>query len=268
MFKDIIVWFEKQNNWIGWTCFTLLYMINIAILLPGIFMILGAGFVFGFWKGLLAVWLGGGIGQSLAFLLARYLVGDWVSALARGKSKKWDVIDKAMEMEGWKLLLLVRLSPLVPYNLLNICMAATKIHFWQFAVVSFFGAHAHALCAGAVFVPRVLAVICACMQLNVLPELMHGSLGPKQGFCAWRRSHSGVCAIYLYRCGGVLAHRGACSRAGECMVSMTVSRTICRHKCMLRTDSLNAHSEAALRAGVGGRAEGQLQFRCGFIRSS
>ncbi len=45
-----------------------------------------------------------------------------------------------MELEGWKLLLLVRLSPLVPYNLLNIAMAATKIHFWAFAVVSFFGA--------------------------------------------------------------------------------------------------------------------------------
>ena len=174
MFKDIIVWFEKQNNWIGWTCFTLLYMINIAILLPGIFMILGAGFVFGFWKGLLAVWLGGGIGQSLAFLLARYLVGDWVSALVRGKSKKWDVIDKAMELEGWKLLLLVRLSPLVPYNLLNICMAATKIHFWQFAVVSFFGAHTYASCASAVFAPRVSGMICACMQLFALPELMHG----------------------------------------------------------------------------------------------
>ena len=38
------------------------------------------------------MWLGGGIGQSLAFLLARYLVGEWVSALARGKSKKWDVV--------------------------------------------------------------------------------------------------------------------------------------------------------------------------------
>ncbi len=49
-------------------------------------------------------------------------------------------IDRAMELEGWKLLLLVRLSPLVPYNLLNIAMAATKIHFWAFAVVSFFGA--------------------------------------------------------------------------------------------------------------------------------
>ena len=46
-----------------------------------------------------------------------------------------------MEDEGWKLLLLCRLSPLIPYNVLNITMASTKIHFWHFAIVSFFGAH-------------------------------------------------------------------------------------------------------------------------------
>lgn len=42
-------------------------------------------------------------------------------------------------MEGWKLLVLLRLSPLVPYNLLNIAMAATKIPFWSFATASCFG---------------------------------------------------------------------------------------------------------------------------------
>ena len=45
-----------------------------------------------FWKGLLAVWIGGGIGQSMAFLLARYLIGDFVSGLLRGKSRKWDMV--------------------------------------------------------------------------------------------------------------------------------------------------------------------------------
>lgn len=48
VFKDIIHWFEKQNNWMGWTCFMLLYCLNIAILLPGILWILAAGFVFGY----------------------------------------------------------------------------------------------------------------------------------------------------------------------------------------------------------------------------
>ena len=45
-----------------------------------------------FWKGLLAVWIGGGIGQYIAFLLGRYLIGDFVSSLLRGKSRKWDVV--------------------------------------------------------------------------------------------------------------------------------------------------------------------------------
>lgn len=69
----------------------------------------------------------------------RYLVQDSVSVLVKGKWRKWEIIDKAIEQEGWKLLVLLRLSPIVPYNLLNITMAATKIPFWPFALASFFG---------------------------------------------------------------------------------------------------------------------------------
>ena len=123
MFGDILRFFQRQNNWLGWLYFTLLYCVNVALFLPGIVLILGAGFIFGyclhpsrllhcaqltnslpelphvaldlasrpidlcpfiesalrqvlitvcrFWKGFLAVWLGGGVGQALAFLLAR-----------------------------------------------------------------------------------------------------------------------------------------------------------------------------------------------------
>ena len=82
--------------------------------------------------------------------LCRYLVQDSVSVLVKGKWKKWEIIDKAIEQEGWKLLVLLRLSPIVPYNLLNITMAATKIHFWPFALASFFGRHSSLL------LPKVL----------------------------------------------------------------------------------------------------------------
>lgn len=64
-------------------------------------------------------------------------------------------VDRAMEDEGWKLLLLCRLSPLIPYNVLNITMASTKIHFWPFAIVSFFGK----LCLLALPVQDLHAVI-------------------------------------------------------------------------------------------------------------
>lgn len=79
------------------------------------------------------------MGQALAFLLARYLLRDWVENFIRSKWKKWKYIDAAIENEGWKLVLVMRLSPIIPYNLLNIAMATTSMHFWQFTIVSAIG---------------------------------------------------------------------------------------------------------------------------------
>ena len=75
--------------------------------------------------------------------LCRYLLRDVMASMLRAKWKKWDILDTAIEREGWKLLLLLRLSPMVPYNLLNIAMATTKMHFATFTVVSAFGRILH-----------------------------------------------------------------------------------------------------------------------------
>jgi hypothetical protein len=48
VFGDILTWFQKQNNFAGWFSFTLLYCLNISLFLPGIVLVLGAGFVFGY----------------------------------------------------------------------------------------------------------------------------------------------------------------------------------------------------------------------------
>lgn len=77
------------------------------------------------------MWIGGAIGQALAFLLARYLLRDWVEATLRGRWRKWEVLDRAIEHDGWKLVLIMRMSPIIPYNLLNIAMATTSMPFWQ-----------------------------------------------------------------------------------------------------------------------------------------
>jgi uncharacterized membrane protein YdjX (TVP38/TMEM64 family) len=46
----------------------------------------------------------------------------------------------AQMAEGWKIILLLRLSPIVPWNLLNIAMASTNVPFWQFTIASAVGA--------------------------------------------------------------------------------------------------------------------------------
>ncbi|PRW05827.1 TVP38 TMEM64 family membrane [Chlorella sorokiniana] len=138
-FGDLLSWFQRHNGWAGWGIFVGMYTAMVALFLPGVVLILGAGFVFGFWRGLLAVWAGGAVGQALAFLLARYLFRDWVESTLKTKWKRWEIIDKAIEHDGWKLVLIMRFSPIIPYNLLNIAMATTSIPFWQFTVVSAVG---------------------------------------------------------------------------------------------------------------------------------
>lgn len=139
VFGAILRWFQRRNSWGGWGVFVGMYTLLVALFIPGVAFIMGAGFVFGFWKGLLAVWIGGAVGQALAFLLARYLLKDWVETFVRGRWQKWEYIDKAIELEGWKLVLIMRLSPIIPYNLLNVAMATTRIKFWQFTFVSAIG---------------------------------------------------------------------------------------------------------------------------------
>ena len=96
-----------------------MYTAMVALFLPGVVLILGSGFVFGFWRGLLAVWAGGAVGQALAFLLARYLFHGWVETTLKQRWKKWAIIDKAIEHDGWKLVLIMRFSPIIPYNLVG-----------------------------------------------------------------------------------------------------------------------------------------------------
>jgi uncharacterized membrane protein YdjX (TVP38/TMEM64 family) len=139
VFGRILAWFQKHNGWAGWGIFIPMYIGVVALFIPGVIFITGAGFVFGFWRGLLAVWIGGAVGQALAFLLARYLLHDWVHDFVSKKWSRWDALDKAIELDGWKLVLVMRLSPIIPYNLLNIAMATTSMPFWQFTIVSAVG---------------------------------------------------------------------------------------------------------------------------------
>lgn len=139
IFGTILSWFKERNGWGGWGVYVGFYTGVVALFIPGVVFIMGAGFIFGFWRGLLAVWIGGAVGQALAFLLARYLLQDWVESFIRKKWKRWKYINAAIENDGWKLVLIMRLSPIIPYNLLNIAMATTSIHFWSFTMVSAVG---------------------------------------------------------------------------------------------------------------------------------
>lgn len=114
------------------TCFIL----GIVLMLPGMVLSIGAGAVYGFALGSIITWLATCMGQCLAFLLGRYLLRDFVVSYLIKKVPNFGVIEEAMSREGWKLVCLLRLSPLVPYNVLNYALSVTAIEFWSFAAPS------------------------------------------------------------------------------------------------------------------------------------
>lgn len=114
-----------------------LYVIVVALSLPGAtIMGLAAGALFGFWFGILFVSFASSTGASLAFLISRYLLRDFVQHHFGDKLKG---INEGMAKDGAFYLFMLRLVPLFPFFLINILMGLTQIHVRTFYWVSQIG---------------------------------------------------------------------------------------------------------------------------------
>lgn len=118
--------------------FLLLYVLACVFLLPGSVLTLGAGAVFGVPRGVAIVWISATLGASAAFLVGRYLVRDWV-ARTIAANPKLQALDATVTREGWMIVLLMRLSPVIPFNLLNYAFGATRVSLRDYALASAVG---------------------------------------------------------------------------------------------------------------------------------
>lgn len=130
-------WIESLGVW-GGPFFAAVYVIATVVLAPGSLFTIAAGLVFGLVWGLPIVLVGATIGAALAFLIARYLVRDRIEAMIE-RRPKFKAVDRAVTEEGWKIVLLLRLTPVVPFNIQNYCFGLTKIEFWRYVVATFVG---------------------------------------------------------------------------------------------------------------------------------
>src|SRR5216110_934498 len=127
-------WLTDLNTWVGQMgiagicIFIAVYAAATVLLAPGSILTIGAGFAFGLWKGLLAVSAGSTLGAALAFLVARFIARDRVEAIAK-RNEKFHRIDNAIGKQGAKLIFLLRLSPVIPFNLSNYFYGLTGVKF-------------------------------------------------------------------------------------------------------------------------------------------
>ncbi len=115
--------------------FMLIYIIATVAFLPGSVLTLSGGAIFGLLWGAIYVVLGATIGATVAFLVGRYLARDWISKKIAG-NEKFSAVDKAVGKEGFKIVLLTRLSPIFPFNLLNYGMGVTGVSLKDYVLAS------------------------------------------------------------------------------------------------------------------------------------
>ena len=143
-FLPVQQWLKSFNDWVGQMgvvgvfIFIGVYVLATVLLAPGSILTIGAGFAFGLWKGFLAVSVGATLGASLAFLIGRFIARDKVEAIAR-RNETFREIDNAIGDEGAKLIFLLRLSPVIPFNLSNYFYGLTAVRFWPYALASWIG---------------------------------------------------------------------------------------------------------------------------------
>ena len=122
----------------GLLIFIALYIMACILLLPGSILTLGAGVVFGVVQGSIAVSIGATLGATSAFLVGRYMARNWVAKRIAG-NQKFNAVDEAVGKEGWKIVLLTRLSPVFPFNLLNYAYGLTKVSLRHYFFASWIG---------------------------------------------------------------------------------------------------------------------------------
>jgi len=114
------------------------YIAACVFLLPGSVLTLGAGFLFGVVKGTVTVSIGSTVGACIAFLVGRTIARGWIERKVAG-NPKFSAIDSAVGSQGFKIVLLTRLSPVFPFNLQNYGYGLTRVRFWHYALASWIG---------------------------------------------------------------------------------------------------------------------------------
>src|SRR5215475_1200685 len=137
LLRRVLDWIGQLGPW-GAIIFIATYIVATVLFIPGSVLTLGAGALFGVVRGSIYASISATLGATAAFLVGRYLARD---AIARKieKNKKFAAIDRAVADEGWKIVLLTRLSPVFPFTLLNYAFGLTRVKLSHYVLASWLG---------------------------------------------------------------------------------------------------------------------------------
>ncbi len=140
----IVDWLTGLVQWIdanrqtAWLVFIVAYIAATVLMIPGSILTLAAGYVFGVVYGTLLVSVSSILGATAAFLVGRSLGRGWVKQKI-GNDPRLSAIDKATEDRGFLVMLLLRSSPIFPFNVMNYLMSVTGMSLKNYFFGSWIG---------------------------------------------------------------------------------------------------------------------------------
>src|SRR5579862_5726406 len=137
-------WAEAFIAWIrnfgppGAFLYGLVYAVGAVLMVPGSILTAGAGLVYGTLVGVLIVSPASILGATGSFLIARYFAGEWVERKLRAYPK-FAAVDHAIQKQSFKVVLLIRLQPVIPFVLLNYALGLTRVRLRDYVLASWIG---------------------------------------------------------------------------------------------------------------------------------
>ncbi|HEY2250416.1 MAG TPA: TVP38/TMEM64 family protein [Planctomycetaceae bacterium] len=142
--------------------------------IPGSPLTLFGGFAFGgTFRGLALVTacvsIGSTLGAAAAFLCGRTVARQWIEGKLAG-NPRFRAIDAAVGEQGFKVVLLTRLSPVFPFNLLNYAFGLTRVSFRDYVVASWMG-----------MLPGTMLYVYLGSTAGQLADVLAGTVGKSSG---------------------------------------------------------------------------------------
>jgi uncharacterized membrane protein YdjX (TVP38/TMEM64 family) len=135
---DPFLTWARAHTTSGAILLALAYILACVLLIPGALLTLGAGFALGIATGFVAVLVGSNLGATAAFLLGRTLARAWIERKVAANAR-FRALDLAIAEEGFKIVLLLRLSPVFPFNVLNYALGLTRVSVRAYVLATLLG---------------------------------------------------------------------------------------------------------------------------------
>ncbi|KNA15424.1 hypothetical protein SOVF_098400 [Spinacia oleracea] len=160
--RDFLLWVDQNLGSWGPLVLAVAYIPLTILAVPASVLTLGGGYLYGLLLGFVADSIGATLGATAAFLLGRTIGRSFVISKIKDYPK-FRAVAIAIQRSGFKIVFLLRLVPLLPFNILNYLLSVTPVSLWEYILASWLG-----------MLPITLALVYAGTTLKDLSDITHG----------------------------------------------------------------------------------------------